>query len=961
MTAQEPEKLKILVVGVNSHLGNELCNLLTLQNCELFALDDFDELGLKNFQDLNDKKNFKLINADFSSQLPQLPKLNHIFFLTLNKEASLNNLTKASLGIKNVLDKAVKDNAKFLLVSTVDVYKGVVSSTSLENYFGAEEEDFEKYEYQEASRFSESLVTEYFRQFKLDARIVRTSQFYGPQMKFGESGQVGKLIEQAILSDTLTISGDGLETISPLYIADLIFGINKAMFAENTTGKIFSLIGQENLTVLSFAYKIQEVLKSVKELEIKFKHKKSFINPPNYKIHNNVNLNWEAKTVLSEGLKLTFDSFLNAKVDVDFVPIVKSQTQTLTNSTGKKYFNLKLPALKLSFPKLATGLNSKVVLLGLIILFFGAIVSQPFVEAALGLLLIKKSIQQISKQNFDGAQKSSRLSVGLLKLSSYQLIGINDFARNNLKVNFLTNEASVVSASYQIALSINQLNKTGPNFKNVFASIFSKDENQNEIATDLSKIYQNLILVADQLSIAQIKLTEVNQTPFGIYQEKFDAFKSNLPIFKDSIVKAIDLVDIYPSLIGQGKDRKYLLIFQNNLEIRPTGGFIGSYGIVKFSGGKLKEIKVDDIYNLDGQLTQNIPPPEPLKINLGVDRWYLRDANWNPDFSQSAPVINQFYEMEAKDTIDAVVAIDVSFVQGILAVLGPVQLADYKEVIDSQNLFDKAEYYSEINFKPGSTAKKDFLSTLSKELIDKVMANFAQINLAGLAVAANSSLNEKHVLLWFKDPALQAFAQENNFAGQVRPENKKEDFLLIADANVGANKANAFVEKQITYQPIIRRDGDILARVEIVYKNNSPAETWPAGNYKNYLQILTPLGTSLESIVNGENALKAQVNQFIIADKNAFGLMVEVPIQKEVVVKLEYRLPLTVSTSGGEYQLFIQKQPGTIKDRLAVKVNYPSYLKPVSSSPKGNFSSQTIDYQTDLATDKAFKIKFEKN
>ena len=228
-----------------------------------------------------------------------------------------------------------------------------------------------------------------------------------------------------------------------------------------------------------------------------------------------------------------------------------------------------------------------------------------------------------------------------------------------------------------------------------------------------------------------------------------------------------------------------------------------------------------------------------------------------------------------------------------------------------------------------------------------------------MALAINSALNEKHLMFWFKEPDLQIFAIENNFAGQTRTLDKNDDYLLVADANVGANKANAFTQREITYQPIIKRDGDILSRLEITYRNNSPADTWPAGKYKNYVQIVTPAGSSLESILNGENALKEQVVQTQTADKNTFGFLVEVPIQQEVKVKLEYKIPVTIATSGGDYQLYIQKQPGSQNDRLTINVSYPSYLKPVASSQKAAFSSQSVSFSQALDTDKSLRLKFE--
>jgi len=170
-----------------------------------------------------------------------------------------------------------------------------------------------------------------------------------------------------------------------------------------------------------------------------------------------------------------------------------------------------------------------------------------------------------------------------------------------------------------------------------------------------------------------------------------------------------EILKIIPEILGlDGRRREYMVLFQNESEIRPTGGFIGSYGLISFQKGRLIDFEVKDIYEADGQLKGHVEPPWEIKAHLGEANWYMRDANWNPDFVKTSADIQWFLEKETQKRVDGVVGIDLAVVRAMLGVTGPIKVTDFKETIDKDNLYEQANFMLKLNFFPVRAKKQVF-------------------------------------------------------------------------------------------------------------------------------------------------------------------------------------------------------------------------------------------------------------
>lgn len=378
-----------------------------------------------------------------------------------------------------------------------------------------------------------------------------------------------------------------------------------------------------------------------------------------------------------------------------------------------------------------------------------------------------------------------------------------------------------------------------------------------------------------------------------------------------------------PRLVAEGEHKEYLVLLQNNMELRPTGGFLGSYARVSFTDGYLDSVKVEDIYVPDGQLPGYVEPPAPIKQYLNSNGWLLRDSNWNPDFSQAAPVIEWFFKQGKEPEADGVVAVNLFVAQDLMRAVGPIYLADYQETVTAENLFAKAEVHSEVDFFPGSTQKRDFLSLVAKQLMEKVKAANWRTQIK-IVRAIRDSWRRKHILVWMKDNQITQVVRRFNWDGKLVSDDG--DYLMLVEANLGVNKTNCCLERKINQKVTLAADGQLQEELTINYKNNNPVTPNPpkfwGGGYKNYLRVYLPKAVQLGSVKINQALLQLnEVDQERVGDFLVVGFLVEVGGGEAGEVTVNYRQPVK---DAKVYRLKVQKQSGTSDDPYSLTFHSPT-------------------------------------
>lgn len=422
---------------------------------------------------------------------------------------------------------------------------------------------------------------------------------------------------------------------------------------------------------------------------------------------------------------------------------------------------------------------------------------------------------------------------------------------------------------------------------------------------------------------------------------------------------AQSLLPVVGGMIDENGVRTYLLLFQNNLELRPTGGFIGSYALVTLDHGKLLPFIVHDVYEADGQLKAHVDPPLPIRNVLGQPNWFLRDSNFDPDFSISAQRAMWFLEKETGQRVDGVIGVNLNVLKLFLSSLGGVYLPDYKESITAENLFLKTTVYTQKGFFPGSSAKRDFLHSLADGILFGISAGGLE-NYSKLGNVLEKSLDEKDILIFSTDQPTQRYIEEKGWAGRMIDISCTQnpcisDYVSIVDANFGINKTNLYITKGIRVTKSFN-ESSLISRIAVDYVNTSPEDTFPSGIYKDYVRVYVPKGISLSFVrINGAE-VQSQVATYGM-DKEEIGFAFDLlPLAKKSI-EIEYVQPLSLDSKKTFYQLLFQKQAGDYIGSLHLSFDRPQDWKMHGENFQLQNNGLMSDFGTDTLVDRIFLIK----
>jgi hypothetical protein len=367
-------------------------------------------------------------------------------------------------------------------------------------------------------------------------------------------------------------------------------------------------------------------------------------------------------------------------------------------------------------------------------------------------------------------------------------------------------------------------------------------------------------------------------------------------------------------LFTNGQTKTYLVLFQNNMELRPGGGFIGAFAIVKIKDGKIVSMDTHDLSNFDGRIPNTIAPPYPMTETLHIDAWKMRDSNFSPDFATNAKKAMEFYYMgEGQEQFDGVIGITANMLTSMLKVTGPIQIEGYPGTYDSENAIISLEYQVEKAFEQQGInrgERKDVIKALGQE-IEKRIFNLSTTQKMELAKILLEDLNHKDIQLYFKDAALEKSAAQANWAGSFN-QNWNKDFLMTVDANLGAFKSDYYVKRATDYTLDFSGDKPKVI-LKIVYNHTAKQKDWMTRDYTSYLRVYVPDGAWFE---NGSNFDNVQFgNEF---GKKYFGAIIKVPIDSSKTIELNYFLPQNITAEN--YSLLIQKQAGLKDIPVAVHI-----------------------------------------
>ncbi len=292
---------------------------------------------------------------------------------------------------------------------------------------------------------------------------------------------------------------------------------------------------------------------------------------------------------------------------------------------------------------------------------------------------------------------------------------------------------------------------------------------------------------------------------------------------------------------GGRNPRQYLLLFQNTDEKRATGGFLGSYGVLTLSDGRIRDLTIHNIFDIDGQLPLYIAPPRPLQSVTA--RWETHDANWFFDFPSSAKKTLWFYEKTGEPTPDGIIAITPRFFTDLLRLTGAIPFGEYGMTITAENFIPliQAEVESDAARKTGKP--KQILADFAPVFMER-LSSFSGEAAAALAVLTRS-LAEKDIQLYFNNPDAQRIVLEKGWGGAIL--DTPGDYLAIVHSNVNGYKTDRVIDEEVTLESELAADGSAVNTLTITKTHrggNTPYEFLNKPN-KDYLRVYVPHGSQL--------------------------------------------------------------------------------------------------------------------
>ncbi len=445
-------------------------------------------------------------------------------------------------------------------------------------------------------------------------------------------------------------------------------------------------------------------------------------------------------------------------------------------------------------------------------------------------------------------------------------------------------------------------------------------------------------LLAQRSQRAQQALDQIQTTKLiSLVSERVTQLQSVAALMTVSLRLAPEM----PLLMGVDHPQSYLLLVQNNHELRATGGFISAVGRVTVDKGNFGKIDLTDSYNVTRNDVNHPPAPEPMRRYMKIDLVFLRDANWSPDFPSTAKLVSALYAQDAGVHVDGVVTVDLRAVQLLVGVLGSLRVPGADQPVTADNLIEQLKQFWDRPLESGDTIqsagleewwkqRKDFMPALAQAALARLKNG--HVDYLAIAHAAYSALDERAVQVWLDNPTAATELSADGWDGGLRP-NPDADYLALVDMNMGYNKVDAVLQRSIDYT-VTWPDGPeqpALATAIVTYKHpvqvpNHVCDPSPhyGTNYDDmiqrcyfdYVRLYVPAGSQLVEIKGVEqDSVTSQMGE---ENTQVLAGHFQMPPGTQHSVTFVYKLPLRVKPAG--YKLVVRRQSGSASLPITINV-----------------------------------------
>ena len=455
---------------------------------------------------------------------------------------------------------------------------------------------------------------------------------------------------------------------------------------------------------------------------------------------------------------------------------------------------------------------------------------------------------------------------------------------------------------------------------------------QTAVAT-LDKVLAKIDTISEDIDQAQKRINTIDPNR---YPEKIGdtEVRSQMLVAKEQFegmaslfVTAKPFVKKLPAILGKDKEMTYLIFFQNDKEQRATGGFLTAYAVFKIQEGKISIVKSENIYDLDNTIRHPKAPEKILQYHIDVSEFNIRDSNLSPDFVESVSLFESLYEKSpSKVDYDGIIAIDTNILVDMLEIFGDTEAGGVRFSATDDERCDCPQVIYELSYTVGRRTgyvrenRKAVLGELVNALFYKAIGFSPSKYWGTLAQTMFENMEQKHMLMYFKDPSIQEAIEKLNYAGRIQ--DFEGDYLHVNNVNFAGAKSNLFTSKTLTSKTEFQPDGSVQREIIVEFDNPYPASNCSLelenglclnAPLRNWIRIYVPKGSQLVDFKGSQQPTETY-EEF---EKTVFeGFLTVNPLSKSTVM-VSYTLPNSINEN--DYSLLIQKQPGESDMKLKVE------------------------------------------
>lgn len=438
-----------------------------------------------------------------------------------------------------------------------------------------------------------------------------------------------------------------------------------------------------------------------------------------------------------------------------------------------------------------------------------------------------------------------------------------------------------------------------------------------------------------------------------------------MPLIASTVEESVGTTELLLSFLGHDEQKRYLVLFQNNHELRPTGGFIGSLALIDINNGVVTGLEVPGggVYDIAGQQREQVVSPAPMHVVN--PHWNIQDANWFPHFPSSALKVQDFFESAQQPSVDGVITLVPSVIEDLIGATEPIDLTeDFDVIITEDNFYDEVQVRAEEKFDVTRESKRIIgeLTPLLFQNLFSAAENPEQ--LVDIASVVRDAMIRKEVLVYMNDDQLQQLFSERDWSGELKETDR--DYLAVFHANIGGGKTSQVIDEVVKHEADIQEDGSIINTVTLTRVHKGDPESVLEGEVNtDYVRFYVPQGSTLldtsgfespdpalfmkpistygtdndleqiqgEVLLNTANGISTNQEY----GKTVFGGWTRTAPNESSTVTIQYELPFSLDTQSfwnatDRYSLLVQRQPG-YDVFFTSDIRIPDTMEPVRSFP----------------------------